>query len=684
MDRAFEDPTLRFLFEGHDIDFKQHTREVLKEILPHRPRHFSIANSSATSSTSLDASANTLALIRSLLHRQLVSYAQHKSTPTTLLSFYEVIATAHPALASVVANHMIAAGLISTFAQPSLLQRYPEWLNNANSGATVGAVALRELAADDGLSPLNTEARYDAAEKCFILRGAGKYAVVGGTYASYAIVSATLIIGKDESHGVHLFAVPLRGASQAPTDLSAVMMEPVLGEGDSFSSHGTSVIYFNHLKLKADHLLGPCTMDEKTGRVVSHDTEGESSLEVARHQMRLATASISIGVLKKQVRDAVTFTASQSISGPDGTRDYPYFGVQEVQSPLVEIVVNLCVHTLAWNQQINTLVHLSASKENGFRLKDATSSDRYARQMRLAGLIYGMQHILQDLEEFRHSFAYIHSTFRTTGAMDGIVALQLRQESKNTYDLISEVSHLSVEKNIGTTHWGWSVANFSSRFPVLHRFLQNPLYSPRMADLGRHYLFFSHKHFTLKKRIQRARSIETRRGGNEHAWHDWHTFRHREVHHCGEAYMEAFLLDVMMHELTKCSGDLRGRKLLRDMGWIYALARQAKHLGFLLFTKQLSQRKATVLLPQLDNISTVFAPQCVNVAAALIGSTTDRQCDVNVEGPCGSESYWTIFGAMTRPEHEDGVATRPSESDTEGDEELDLLHGMAKRHWEKK
>eukprot|EP00796_Vickermania_ingenoplastis_P001919 gene1919-1162_t len=759
MSRAFEEPTLRFLFEGDAMDFKQEVREALLSVLPPRPRNFVAAgrgqgadhpppppgsSGCARDGASLRGAAETTRLLlRSLLHRGLASYAMARSTPGRLLTLYEVVATAHPALASVLAQHFTAAGLLSSHGSPSLLQRYPHWLDQADSGNILGTIATRELVTDDG-PPLNTEARYDFHDKCFVLRGTGKFAVVGGSLADYAIVSATLTTNKKDHNGLHLFVVPLRNekgdtANSSSAALGArrsdILLEPILGEGETTSASGTAVLYFNHTRIPADHLLGPYSMDEATGKVVLRadakncgstrpsagragttndqpDMEEtlETGVDVLRFRSRLATAAIALGILKKQIRDAVQITTQQHVVGPSGRRDYPYLGLQEVQSPLVGILVKACLYGMAWNQFVRRWCTLESRDASPAGFRGATlffsflrKKEHHTRTMELAGLLHGMQEVVQvELENYRRRFTHLHASLESAGAAAGSTTLQLRQESKNIQDLIREVARLSVAHNIGTAHWGWRASSIARRFPSLQRFLQNPLYSPRMADLGRHYLVFSHKHYGLKKRLQRSMKIEWRRGGAEHAWHDWRTFRHRDLEHCGEAFMEMHLLDVAMKEVQTCAGDLRARKLLRDMGWIYALTRQAERLDYYLFTRQMSRNKAVILLPHLDNISTVFAPQSRNVAEALCGRWYDPKREDALsrsgaavsraaaaaslsDGPCGTEAYWTIPGAMTRPERGDGLTpvmeAEEEEETREGQERMredpddfDLLH----------
>lgn len=940
--RSFDEPTMRFLFEGQWMDLKEEIREALVAVLPPPPRHFSMrkgrgeevhfyprregasGSSSSSSKTSplgkgsepmgggkSTPSSSSLAvdpvspvatklLLRALLQRPLgVSYAMYRSSMDRLLAFYETVATAHPVLASVAAHHFTAAGMLSSHGSPLLRQRYAQWLDGADSGHILGTIATQELIAEDG-PPVNTEAQYDYHEKCFVLRGTGKFAVVGAMMAEYLIVSAILTTKKTEHNGMHLFVVPLReegsrGSAGAGGGTSGsigekntsggstssrfsfaslgsrrpdIKIEPIEGEGDVFTASGTAVIYFDHTKISADHLLGPFCMDETTGEVVSREewearqkerrregggrggaveeprttteakasheqeeavhterpssasgastfsffaslyamirsspvlaslsweklnpfpkrenpdepfggiegtprtktgtiprrgpaslgsnwafgsststttaagggggggwsgrrkggrgAEEETAVEVLRFRTRLATTAISLGMLKKQVRDAVQYTTQQHVIGPSGYREYPYLGLQEVQTPLVSLVVKASLFTLAWNRFQREWLSLSSTSREEAKRSDggagSTSSSssswwsssswkrRLTRSMQLTGLLAMVDRtVLLELEAFRRRFTHVHGVLDSTGAGSwSSGTLLLRQEYHNHQERLREVARSSVVFNIGSTHWGWRVSSVASRFPFLQRFVQNPLYSPRIADLGRHYLFFSHKHFGLKKRLQRALQIETRRGGGTYAWHDWRTFRHADVLHCGEAFMEIYLMETIMEEVQRCSGDLRARKLLRDIGWIYALTRQKEDLGYYVTTGQLSRQKGLILTPHLENLCTVFAPQSRHVAEALCGRWYEENSSSRMEqgriagtrgigkeeaeqvfiygidqtpattrgvqhsrrmaeaaaalchAPCGTESYWTIIGATTRPERGESLTT---------------------------
>ncbi|EPY16036.1 hypothetical protein STCU_11593 [Strigomonas culicis] len=162
-------------------------------------------------------------------------------------------------------------------------------------------------------------------------------------------------------------------------------------------------------------------------------------------------------------------------------------------------------------------------------------------------------------------------------------------------------------------------------------------------------------------------------------------FRHREVVHCGEAFMEMYLLEVLMDETQKCA-DPRGRKIIRDIGWVYALTRQMDRLDYILSKKMLSTNKAIILASHLDNIVTVLAPQCVNLVDAM-------EVPAAFRAPCAAadmEPYWTIPGTNTHIERGDTVALHKDkererrehtkagqEEIREEAEEFDLFHGLA-------
>ncbi|KAK7197748.1 acyl-CoA oxidase [Novymonas esmeraldas] len=676
IETAFEEPTFRFLCEGVDMDFKEDVREAVAKALPPPPTNFT----QRAEGTALGL-PQVLQAFRSLCRQSLVSFAQVRSTPRRLASYYETLATAHPALALLAAEHYTFAGLVATHAKTRVRDAV---LAGMDSGDTLGCVAEQELMAEG--TPLNTEARYDTHDRCFVLRGTGKFGVVAAACADWAIVSATLTLHKKEHNGTHLFLVPLREPGR-PTGTPGplcrgVSVRPVSGENSVMAGCGVALLHFDEVRIPCDHLLDPhcITADSRVGHV-----DGQEGLapavEVLRTRRRIATAALYMGATKKLLSDVLTYTADKYVVGPDYRRNYPFLGLQHIQSPLVSMVAKSYVYLAAWQQLLPVFTDPTAAPPS------------YEDHMRLAGTVHFLQDNLLELAAFADKTMGLHASFASTGK-DAVVALvHLRQEGLDTSALIREVAFRSITKNIGTSHWGWWLTSLLQPvLPAVDRFLKNPMYSPRIADLGRHLIFFSHKHHGLKKRLRQSRELERRKGGSEHQWYDWVMFRHRTVVHCGEAFMEMHYLDVMMKETDRCS-DPRGRKILRDIGWIYALARQMDRLDFLLSSGMLSSGKAETLASHLDNLVTVLAPQCVHLVEAM-------QVPQAVRAPCRSatamEAYWTIPGANTHIERGDrltlheaanasssrggrkpGTEKAEQEAMRVSPEEFDLFHGLA-------
>ncbi|AIN99608.1 acyl-CoA oxidase, putative [Leishmania panamensis] len=674
IEAAFEWPTFRFICEGVDIDFKEDVREALAEVLPPSPSNFTQREEGAALQL-----PQVLQAFRSLCRRQLVSFAQVCSTPRRLASYYETLAGVSPVLAVLAAEHYTFAGIVATHAKKSVRDAV---LAGVDSGATIGCIAEQELVAEG--PPLNTEARYDIHERCFVLRGTGKFGVVAATCAQWAVVSATLTLNKKEHNGTHLFLVHLREGDVlgAPGQLrQGVSVRPITGENIVMAGCGVAVLHFEDVRIPSDHLLDPycITRESKIGYVGGQEGH-EPATEVLRTRRRIATGAIYIGATKKFLTDVVAYTADKYVVGPDYHRNYPFLGLQHIQSPLVSMVAKSYVYLAAWQRLLPVFT-------------DPSGLPSYEDHMRLVGTVHFLQENLLDLQTFADKTMGLHASFTSTGKDAAVTLVHLRQEGLDTSALIREVAFQSITKNIGTTHWGWWLTSLlQSVFPALDRFLKNPLYSPRIADLGRHLIFFSHKHYSLKKRLRQSRELERRKGGSEHQWYDWAMFRHRTVVHCGEAFMEAYYLDVMMKETEKCS-DPRGRKILRDIGWIYALTRQMDRLDFLLSSKMLSSGKAETLASHFDNIVTVLAPQCVHLVEAM-------QVPEVTRAPCRSamymETYWTIPGTNTHIERGDRLtlhspanassskggrgaesAKAEQEAIRESTEEFDLFHGLA-------
>ncbi|CAD2221532.1 hypothetical protein AGDE_16715 [Angomonas deanei] len=300
----------------------------------------------------------------------------------------------------------------------------------------------------------------------------------------------------------------------------------------------------------------------------------------------------------------------------------------------------------------------------------------YEDDMQLAGLLYFLQKSILEFHQFGNQFLGLHGSFYGMGLQAATDVVHARLEGPDVTHLAREVALKSVIKNVGTTHWGWWLSNMFEMIPSLDRFFKNPWYSPRIAELGRHLIFFSHKHYSTKKRLRYSREIERRRGGPEHQWYDWHMFRYDEVVHCGEAFMEMQFLTNMMSEMEVCS-DPRARKLLRDIGWVFALTRQSESLPFLLLRKMMTPNKGVILQSHLDNIITVLAPQCVPLVTAM-------SVPLTWGAPADLEGYWSIPGtniniqrgeALTTVEY--GKTKQEQENIKEEEEEFDLFHGLA-------
>ncbi|CCW70460.1 unnamed protein product [Phytomonas sp. Hart1] len=660
MEHAFEEPTFRFICGGVDIDFKANVFNELLKIIPKQRSNFvhdALPNFKRSAH-------QTLQLFRGLCSRNLVSFAQVRSTPQRLLSLYETVAMVDPALALVLADHFTFFGLVASHADTKL-QRV--LLEGADSGRIVGCIAQRELSADE--PPFNTEARYDAYEKCFYIRGTGKFAVVAAEFADWAIVSATLTLHKSDNQGTYLFLVPLREGGHL---CKCISVSPIASENDTLNSSGSAIIHFDEVRIEPNYLLHPFTIT-KDGRIsyVEGKRTDTSVLDLLQMRTRLATGAIYVGLLKRLLTDVVHFVSQKDVVGPDFRRNYPYFGIQHVQRPLVSFVAKSYVYFVGWQQILSSFTNVSSILP------------RYEDHMKLAGTIHFLQELVTDLNIFALKFLGIHSILSSSIFDSAFAVVQLRKERLDSTTLIREVAFKSVTKNIGTTHWGWWLTSFLQSLPSLDRFVKNPFYSPRNAELGRHYIFFSHKHYASKRRLRLSREIERRRGGSEHQWYDWVMFQHREVVHCGEAFMEMYFMDCIMNETQNCT-DPRGRKLLRDVGWIYALTRQMDRLDFILSKKMLSEAKAVALFSHIDNLVTVLAPQCVNMVDAF-------QFPRPFRSPYGwddMESYWTIPGtnvhiqrgdkvALHQPKYEEGGSTK-SEQETAKEEEanFDLFHGL--------
>ncbi|AAQ15960.1 acyl-CoA oxidase, putative [Trypanosoma equiperdum] len=660
MEHAFEEPTFRFICEGIDIDYKEEVRRALMEVLPRNPSNFVVRDDLPQSQGS--SVQRTVQLLRAIAKKRLLSFAQVNSTPQLFCTFYEVIAMCCTPLALLAADHFTFAAMIALYGSKEMKALL---LDHVDSCHIVGAIAHRELIAEG--VPLNTEARYNRGENVFVLRGSGKFAVVGAVCADWAIVTATLTLNKDDNMGIHAFAVQLREGGVLKKGVSA---RPINGENEAMTAAGVGVLHFENVTIPVTSLLLPSEIVD--GKLVfAGGAATLTSVQALTRQMRLASGALYVGTLKRSLTNIVRYVAQKWMVGPDGRRNYPVFGVQHVQSPLVKLLCTSYVYMTLWRRVLPA-----------FTKPEAQPAD-YEDEMKLAGTLYFLTDNLSTLKSFADDFMDVHSSLRSTGTCDVLLTVQMRRDGLDHSSLIREVAFKSVVKNVGTTHWGWWLSSCFQSFAALDRFVKNPFYSPRIADLGRHRIFFSHKHYREKKRLRQSREIERRKGGSEHQWYDWVMFRHEQVVHCGEAYMEMFALEVMMDETQACT-DPRARKILRDMGWIFALSRQQDRLDYFLTQQMMSPSKSCILSSHLDNIVTVMAPQCVNLVDAF-------QVPRALRAPCAAEdmeSYWTIPGTDTGIQRGDkvllfgdrkpfGNTKAEQEKMEESREDFDLFHGLA-------
>lgn len=664
IEKAFDDPFMKLLFEGHDVDYKQSVREALLQVSPKRETNFT---SRTGPETTLDAHLNIIRQLRAVSARGAVSFAEVRSTPRHFPSFYEVAATCDPALAISAADHFTFAGLVATHGRSEIQAQI---LDGVDQFRTIGTVAYRELAAGDE-APFNTEARWDTADECFYLRGAAKFAVVNAASAHWACVVATVTSGKNLHRGTHVFFVRLR--SDDGQLLPGVKVRYFSHQKNHMlDACGAGVIHFDNLKLTAANLPKSLTIS-RLGEVTpaSGFATDVPPLQVLQQRRRIATAGLYTGMLKVHQCMLNEFTISKRILGHTGKRNFPMYGVQHIQTPLVCSFTKALVHFMGWL----TLVPAVTDPSKPMGPEDET---------KLAGIVHCLQESLQESNRFADLVLGLHSTLSSSTTTAATTMMALRAEGYDSSSLIREVAYRSVVFDQGTTHWGWKVSSiFSRRFPLIDRFIKNPMYTPRHSDLNRHLMFFAHKHHDTKRRLQKFRDIERRKGGPEHQWFDWNAFRHRQVKHCGDAFMEVFLLDATTKVLEK-SYDPRGRKLIRDMGWIYAVCRLNDNLDFHLQERMLPLGKAQVTQAHLDNIVTVMAPQTMNLVTTFLIPECWR-------APAGKEAYWTIPGTVTGVERSEAVtvAAEPSKENSdrkedhqdlqESPQEFDLLHGMDKK-----
>mmetsp|Transcript_58854 Transcript_58854/g.68027 ORF Transcript_58854/g.68027 Transcript_58854/m.68027 type:complete len:765 (-) Transcript_58854:37-2331(-) len=681
IDKVFDEPFMRLLLEGIDADFKHSIREALTEILPKRDINFTQhsgdvlapPDTTAQRDMHLVSHQHVIRTLQRIGARGLVSFAEIRSTPRHLLSFYEVLATSHSALSLSAAEHFTFATFVSQHANESIRSQI---LDGVDAFKVIGTVMTQEHVADE--APFNTEARWDIEEQCFYLRGAAKTWVVNAVSAQWAVVSATITVAKQMNKGANLFFVRLR--DDRLNILPGIHIEAVKGEHDPvFEGCGVGTVHFHNVKISKDAMMKMYDISRLGDLSLrSGFRDDVLPLSMLMHQRRLATAALYVGTVKSILTTVTEFTARRYVCGHDGSRRHPAFGVQHVQTPLVANLTKALMHIFGWLTTEPQLLDV----ENIVKPQPED-------EMKLCGLLHGLQESLLDSQNFSMRVLGPHAVLQSTNLRSAASIVALRKEGVDGSKWIREVAYRSVTMRLGTQHWGWRAANaLHGVSSPLDRFVKNPFYTPRVADLSRHLLFFSHKHHLTRRRLQLGRDIEERKAGAEGSWYEWTMFRHRQVSHCGEAYMEQFLLDVII-KVTEKAYDPKGRKLLRDLGWMYAVTRIVDNLDFHLSSKMLPLSKGTVAREHQDNLATVLASQAVNLVVCFGIPESWRS-------PSGAELYWTIPGTTMGVERSDAVAAvdpkqkRPEEEAGETKEEQeaamndthtehDFLHGLDKK-----
>ncbi|KAH8617419.1 hypothetical protein ERJ75_000386300 [Trypanosoma vivax] len=148
---AFEEPTFRFICEGVDMDYRQEVREAVLSAIGRGSSNFTGKNEDDF--VCAGSLQNTLRLLRATAKRQLISFAQVKSTPRLFHIMFETIATCNTALSLIAADHFTFAAMVATNGTKEVQAAI---LDDVDSCRIIGAIAHRELVAEG--APLNTEA----------------------------------------------------------------------------------------------------------------------------------------------------------------------------------------------------------------------------------------------------------------------------------------------------------------------------------------------------------------------------------------------------------------------------------------------------------------------------------------------------------------------------------------------
>ena len=662
----FDVPTLIYFGDGVEHDFMDDVRDCLV-------KHVKLATSFTLRRQWTHR--ETLDVARDIVKTCSISYGDYEHTPRRFWALFEVLATCDAALALVMGDHFAFAHLAATRTTP---RARAQILLDGEDVGRLGAVAVLESHINI-TGPCLLDARTLQLDKCVMLSGTGKFAVVNGTTAKWAFVIAQVSKSKKTHFGRHGFFVRLRNDQGEP--MPNISIEPI--KKDGVDSLGMAVIHFNHVPVGIDFIATPSFWNDQTGEIVASADSAEAgrlgeatnsrdnTFEKLLVSRRLIAGSIYSGTLKRAFTNIANFVAKRCVLSAFGEQTYYLLGLQHIQTPICVTGSGVFAVQYAW-QQIAII------------FGDATKSPTAVQHQQLHSVLHLLIKELTRIETLSSATMAQHALFDSSGLRDIRLVIGCLAEGDITYH--ARVAGKEIVNATSSSEVSWFDRAFLSlggnkKIGGLRRTLRNPGFSILLPAPDMHAKFFHSIYLDMRERVRLHSTIEQRLYGPEDAWYYWNTGASSKIARCGEALGEAFVTKEFAQCIKSCQ-DPPTQSYLAQLFLFYSLSRIAadrEHLGAI----------GLISDGQVKNINTYLDKSCVKVAPSLHKAAIGLRVPDAFLAPShvGIDAYWSIPGTITNVERGDSVVATPTnqrkserkadqEKIVESEEETDLLHGL--------
>jgi hypothetical protein len=647
--KDFDMPTFIYFADGIEHDFMDDVRDCLL-------RHTNLKTSFTQAKSWTHA--ELLKVATDVVKSCNISYGDYAHTPRRFWAMLEVMATFDGALAVVTAEHFLFATLAATRATRTASEKI---LKNTDDVGSLGAIAVMEAHG----SSILTEARVHHYEKCVILQGEAKFAVVNGVSARWLFVSAKVVKGNTQM-GLHSFFVRIRHDSGELVDgVTACAIK------DGVESTGMAVVHFNNVRLSPDLLATPSQFNDQFEVIASPSSAPSTSrtsydlqLQQLLMSRRLASGSIYCGTLKRAFTNLVNFVAKRKTLNAFSIEEFYLFGLQHIQTPLCALGSSVFLVQLGW-QKITDAFGDTSKKPTGVQIQEMHS------------VLHFLLKFLRETEQQASGVMMQHAVFRssalddirlvTTVMCEGDATFHARTAGKGIIDCTRD-SEVSFFDRI------W--IGRSKYFARLKRFLSNPGFNPLLPVPDQHVKFYCNKYLDLRERLRLRSQMELRVFGHEDVWFYWNCTAHVDVTKCGEAIGEAFITKHFAEVIRTCQDEV-SQRYFAQLFLFFSISRLRAEREYLSEHGLLNEKHSNHIKFAMDDA-------CMRVAPSLLRATLALRVPDAFLGPShtGLENYWTIPGTVTKVEHGNAVTNpmrkteRKSDQEkiVETDEETDLLH----------